>query len=203
MFQSYLNIIMRCYSSKIAPTVEVCQDDCNSTTTTSFSDNFYDNYTSISFCSDENIKKLMFAILDKNIDAINSVIDTTVDLNSWDIDKQNVLYYSIRAGLEDVTKRLHQKGVNIHNVSKHGETVLHVACEMQLMDLVQYFVSHGVDHHQRDKCDNLARSRLRTVEDQCKFDLCVFTEQQKVQVVVPTLKRRWSPTGSAFSRYIK
>jgi ankyrin repeat protein len=100
---------------------------------------------------DKNRKiALHYAIVNKNIFAINLLLEFGSNPNTQDDNGYNSLHYAIYSRNEEICNMVIKYIVDINARCKTGETALHIACNLQLVNLVKLLLKHNINANIQD-----------------------------------------------------
>jgi ankyrin repeat protein len=98
---------------------------------------------------------LHYAILFKNIFAINELLNNDADTNAKDQYSFTSLHLAVYSKNYDICNKIINKGVNINAVTPIGESALHIACNLKLYDIAKLLLKHNIDPNIQDKNDEI------------------------------------------------
>ncbi len=93
----------------------------------------------------DKLAPIHIAILKKDIELINLLIDKNIDLNSQTYLTYTPLILSIYCGNDEVTKLLIEKNVNLNKSTKYFKTPLHYAKEVNNQAIIDLLLEKGAN----------------------------------------------------------
>lgn len=107
---------------------------------------FIKNISKNSMDSDyDKLAPIHIAILKKDIELINLLIDKNIDLNRQTYLTYTPLILSIYCGTNDITKLLIEKNVNLNKATKYFKTPLHYAKETENEEIINLLLEKGAN----------------------------------------------------------
>jgi ankyrin repeat protein len=88
---------------------------------------------------------LHVAVLNKDINLIQYLIEKRADVNNADINEQTVLHLAVINDYIDIIKYLIEKGVDVNSYDVCTFTALHYAALNSSLEVVQYLIEGGAD----------------------------------------------------------
>jgi len=93
----------------------------------------------------DKLAPIHIAILKKDIELINLLIDKNIDLNRQTYLTYTPLILSIYCGTNDITKLLIEKNVNLNKATKYFKTPLHYAKEIKNEEIINLLLEKGAN----------------------------------------------------------
>lgn len=91
-----------------------------------------------------------YAILNKNMYAIQKLLEANCNLNTSDNKGYNALHYAILSRDLEIVKLILPGIVNINIRTSTGETSLHLAVNLQLTDIAEFLIKNGINVNYQD-----------------------------------------------------
>jgi len=86
-----------------------------------------------------------YAIINKNIYAIDKLIEYESNVNIKDIDGNNSLHLAIMTKDIEICNKILNTNININNRNNLGETALHIAISYQLNKITELLIKNNID----------------------------------------------------------
>lgn len=93
---------------------------------------------------------LHYAIIKKNIMAIDLLLESGANVDIFDKDKYNSLFFAIKSRSLDICNRIIKYVSNVNAKSLTGENVMHVACNFQLYEISKMLIKYNVNLNVHD-----------------------------------------------------
>lgn len=98
----------------------------------------------------QNNIPLHYAILFKNIYALNELLKYDSDTNSRDHNDNTSLHLATYSKNYDMCNMIIKKGVNINAITSMGESSLHIACNLKTYEIAELLLKHNIDPNIQD-----------------------------------------------------
>lgn len=89
---------------------------------------------------------LMYAVEKQYLAVVTKMLSMKVNKNALDANYENVLFYAVRGGSLEILHALVRGHCNIRQINNCEQTLLHIACEKQMIDRSIALVVSGVDY---------------------------------------------------------
>lgn len=98
----------------------------------------------INYRDKNNRIPLHYAIIKKNMTAIDLLLEYETNVNLFDKDKYNALFYAVKSRSLEICKKIINFISNINAKSLTGENCLHLACNFQLYEISQLLIDNKI-----------------------------------------------------------
>lgn len=98
----------------------------------------------INYRDKNNKTPIHYAIMVKNIIAIDLLLEYDANVDIVDKDKYNALFYAVKSRNLNICKKIMQYTSNINAKCNTGENVLHIACNFQLYEIAELLIKNNI-----------------------------------------------------------
>jgi ankyrin repeat protein len=109
----------------------------------------------INYRDKNNRTPLHYAIISKNMDAIDLLLKYDANVNIVDKDKYNALFFAVKSRSFEICQKIIRLTSNINAKCLTGENVLHIACNLRLYDIGELLIKNKININVHDNNNEL------------------------------------------------
>ena len=129
----------------------------------------FEDELDFSCCDIEEKGCLHYAVLNNNMDLINTLLEKGCDIDSVDMNNQTPLHLAVLKNNQEIVSFLIEQGADINSQDRSSQTALHIACAQDFNEIIRFLLEN--DHINLNIFDINEKTPFSYALEQCNIEI--------------------------------